>query len=162
MALSCVIERVEFIPGEIIINEGELSDTLYLLNKGIVRFESSGVFFANQSCEYGQAIGELDIFIDQPKPATIIAATYVSGWTLSRADFQLCIASRPDLKDEILTTAKIVIPESYKDIRRLLAVHSVTQAKEELNDSSESSSYDSVAQKIQRSSDNDFDSWIML
>lgn len=163
MAISCCIDRVEFVPGELILQEGELSDILYLFNKGIVRFENdSGIFFANQSCELGQAIGELELFVDQPRSSTIKAVTHVSGWTLSRQDFQLCVSSKPELKEEVLNLAKIVIPGAYKDIRRLLAVHSVTQVMEEFIESSESSGDVSVAQKIQKSSDSDLDSWVML
>ena len=108
-----------------------------------------------------EAFGEVELFIDIPRRTTVKAVTHVSGWTLSREDFQLAIGSVPDLKEEALNIVKMLFPDYYKNVRRLLssqAIDDIIQKRIEIESSDDSD----LALKIQNSSDSESSGQTMI
>ena len=80
---------------------------------------------------------------------------------LSREDFQLAIGSVPDLKEEALNIVKMLFPDYYKNVRRLLssqAIDDIIQKRIEIESSDDSD----LALKIQNSSDSESSGQTMI
>ena len=74
----------------------------------------------------------------------------MSGWTIEREDFQLAIGPVPDLKEVALNIVKMLFPDYYKNVRRLLstqAIDEIIQKNMEVDSSDDSD----LALKIQNS-----------
>lgn len=156
--LANILRTKEFVPGEIIIQQGDVVSAIVLVKSGVVDVFIDGRKMATTKCE---AFGELELFIDIPRRTTVKAVTHVSGWTLSREDFQLAIGSVPDLKEEALNIVKMLFPDYYKNVRRLLssqAIDDIIQKRIEIESSDDSD----LALKIQNSSDSESSGQTMI
>lgn len=123
VGLANVMKPVAYCPGETIIEQDRIDPTLYLFKSGVIQVFLNGVLFATNNCDSGIGFGELELFIDQPRTATVKAVTYVEGWTISRDDLVMGMSHQSDLRTELLQTCKMVFPNYYKQIRRLFNIH---------------------------------------
>lgn len=157
-SLANILKTKEFVPGEAIFQQGDVVSSIILVRSGVVDVYLDGRKMATTKCD---AFGELELFIDIPRRITVKAVTHVSGWTLSREDFQLAFGSVPDLKEETLNIVKMLFPDYYKNVRRLLssqAIDDIIQKRIE----SESSDDSDLALKIQNSSDSESSGQTMI
>ncbi|OHS93076.1 cation channel family protein [Tritrichomonas foetus] len=156
--LANILKTKEYVPDEVIFNQNDVLSDIILVRSGVVDVFIDGTKFTTASCE---AFGELELFIDQPRKSTVRAVTHVTGWTLSREDFQIGIGSRPDLKEEILNIVKMLFPDYYKEIRRLLSSYALDQIMKRSQESEYSDDSD-IAMNMQNSSDSESSGLTML
>jgi hypothetical protein len=152
--IARVLKFVEFVPGEDIIVEGQVVTDLLLLAEGFIDVFMNGTRFAGMvNCADGQFFGEQELLADLPRSSTIKAVTHVSGWRLTREDFQIAIGSRPDMRRQMLEIITMLFPDFQANARKFFAPGAVNHLiKHNLSDASASEGSD-VAVAMQDSSD---------
>ena len=84
-----MMKKEKFNQDEIIFNEGENGDKLYLIKKGKVDVYKNNKFI-RELCE-GNCFGEMSLLINEKRTATVKAKTKVSLYSLTRNNFNSCI-----------------------------------------------------------------------
>ena len=99
--LEKIEERLEerrFQTDEHLINEGDPGDGLYFLTDGRVTILSSGQLDEDKEiarCGAGSILGEMALLTDQPRTATVVAATNVTAKFLPSPVFQELASNHP-------------------------------------------------------------------
>lgn len=119
LGFANVMKPVSYSPGEVIIRQDEIVPILFMFNSGIVDVYMNDSLFAENCCDDGVGFGELELFVDQKRSATVVARTNVDGWTINRRDLIMSMSHQLDVRDELLRDCKMVFPSYYKQIRRL-------------------------------------------
>ncbi len=89
-----------FIEGETIVKEGERSDSVYIILSGKVDVCKTDIFgksFCITRSEEGSIIGEMGVFMDMKRSATMIARTDVKTAQFTNEIFLNSVALSPDL-----------------------------------------------------------------
>ena len=125
------LRNVELAAGELLMTEGEAGDSMYLLLSGRLRVflpapgPSRAGRVAVGEMNRGQFIGEMSMYTDQPRTATLVAIRDSVLVRLDKADFPVLLASSP--KASIHFTQRI-IERLLHNTRRPLQVQPVTIA----------------------------------
>ncbi len=88
--------------GDVIINEGEAGDRLYIIHRGqveVLASDTSGHQRPLNVLREGDHFGEIALLYDVPRTATIRALTPVQLYSLNREDFDSLLASVPGLRE---------------------------------------------------------------
>ena len=88
-----------YLPGEIIIREGEVGHELFLVSDGEVRIERAGGEVARLGP--GEFFGELALMSGAPRNATVTAAAALETYVLGEAEFQTAIAASASFRDQL-------------------------------------------------------------
>ena len=163
-AISKMLTPHAFIPGETIIKQGDVVPELLLLNSGILSISVDGIEINKLEFNHGFVSGEIELFIDKPREATIKAVSHVSGWSLSRLQIQMVVAYQPDLRREIISISKMIYPDNVREIKNLISVQTLEAVLKDASDT-ESSYSDSdifLGTKIMTSSSDDDTSFELL
>jgi len=93
----------KFIPGQIIINEGEIGDSMYFILSGRVKVMTKR---DNVSVELGYLeekdfFGEVSVLTERPRTATIIGLTNGELLVLNKNDLQEAFKKYPDIQKKI-------------------------------------------------------------
>jgi CRP-like cAMP-binding protein len=107
--LAQITEEIRFEPGDVLITEGELGESLFLIAAGRVRVEKRGVLVI----ELGEreCVGEMAILDSEPRSATVRATEPVTALRIEREDFY-------DLLHEKLEIAQAIIKVLTRRLRR--------------------------------------------
>ena len=101
--------------GEQIFRATSPADTLYLLERGQVRFQPlhGGAWVLGP----GETFGERSLLSNQPYNATVIAETDVDVWTLAKQDFDMLMNRYPMLAINMsrLLTERLAVQETQPD-----------------------------------------------
>ena len=104
-----LFEYRTFKPGEIIIREGDAADCMYFVQEGEVEV------IHNQSAEAGPVIarlgpgeyfGEMALLLDQPRNATVRAASPVRLALLGKSNLHMMLSTVPGTREQILKTVQ--------------------------------------------------------
>jgi signal transduction histidine kinase len=103
-ALAQLITDHQYQPGEIIFEEGESGDSMYLIRAGRVAvikggFDSPTILGLRGP---GEIIGEMSLLEDQPRSATNVALDSVRLLRITRDGFQRLVSARPDIGISIM------------------------------------------------------------
>lgn len=94
-----------FVPGERIFRAGDHGDSMYFIHSGQVDVLSSeGVKIVTLSD--GSFFGEMALISNQPRNATVKAATYCDLYVLSKEAFSNVLNSYPDFKKQVQKVAE--------------------------------------------------------
>lgn len=99
-ALSQKVTRQRLAKEDVLIRTGEQGDSLYIINEGemnIIRKDERGREVVLNRCGPGEAIGEMSLFDQEPRSATVIAATDSEVIELKREAFFDLLDQRPDV-----------------------------------------------------------------
>jgi CRP-like cAMP-binding protein len=156
-SLIRVLKYVEFAPDEDIFKQGDVTPELLLLSAGKIDVYAGNLRIARMvSCERGQCYGEQELFHDEPRAYTVRAVTHVSGWKLTREDFQVAVGSKPEIREVMLRTVGDVFPHYHRDVRRMLSPAVIQELTTKALDESEVDSSD-VALAMRESTDSEAD-----
>jgi len=102
--LASHLEEQHFLPGEVIIYEGEFSQELYLLMSGRVRIAKD--YGGPHECTLavltqGDFFGDMAIFESAPRSATAVTEEEAELLVLSPEKFKQTIYQKPDMAFEI-------------------------------------------------------------
>ncbi|MBV9017440.1 MAG: ATP-binding cassette domain-containing protein [Alphaproteobacteria bacterium] len=100
--LTDVAERMtrrQFMPGEVIIREGEVGEELFLISEGEVEIDRSGHEVARLGA--GDFFGELSLMSGDPRNATVVATKPVDTYVLGKDDFQSAIEASAGFREQL-------------------------------------------------------------
>lgn len=86
--------------GQTLMTEGERGDEAYLLERGLLRVTREGVLLAE--LEEGAWVGEMSLLLDEPRSATVTAATSAQLRRVTRDSFGRLLAEDPERTQELL------------------------------------------------------------
>lgn len=98
-----------FKKGEVLFNEGEQGDFLYVIRKGSVkvsRRNSDGLEIAQAYLPAGHYVGEMALLSDLPRTATVSAAVACETVAISKEDFLDVIQNNPRAEERISKLAQ--------------------------------------------------------
>ena len=88
--LASAARPVEFLPGDVLMRQGEPGDAYVAIESGTVAISIDGRPVT--TCRAGEGIGEIALLRQVPRTATATATTDVTGFSLDGADFLAAIA----------------------------------------------------------------------
>ncbi|MBV9150617.1 MAG: ATP-binding cassette domain-containing protein [Alphaproteobacteria bacterium] len=100
--LTDVAERMtrrQFMPGEVIIREGEVGEELFLISEGEVEIDRSGHEVARLGA--GDFFGELSLMSGDPRNATVVATKPVDTYVLGKDDFRSAIEASAGFREQL-------------------------------------------------------------
>lgn len=103
-AQAKLITEQPYEPGDIVFNEGDLGDAMYIIHSGrvaVVRGDLISPVVIGYA-GVGEIIGEMALLEDEPRLASVIALEALRLLKISRADFQQMLVTHPTLGMGIL------------------------------------------------------------
>jgi putative ABC transport system ATP-binding protein len=100
--LTNVAERMtrrQYMPGEIIIREGEVGEELFLISEGEVEIDREGREVARLGP--GDFFGELALMSGNPRNANVIASRPVDTYVLGKDDFDSAIQASASFREQL-------------------------------------------------------------
>jgi CRP-like cAMP-binding protein len=98
--LSELADGLAIDPGEVLVREGDIGDEFYVLGSGEAVVTRAGEEVARLAP--GDFFGELALFDDAPRNATVTSTTGVTLVGLNRAAFQKLLGDAPTFRDAVL------------------------------------------------------------
>ncbi len=111
------LEEVNLAAGEVLFNEGEEGDAVYLVVEGKLRLESGGMTVIRRA--RGDCVGEIALIDDEPRSAAAIADTPVRLLRWERRDFQETLGQDPEIARGIFKMLTAKLREDVKSTVRL-------------------------------------------
>jgi ATP-binding cassette subfamily B protein len=105
LAQRLAVER--YPAGDVIVNEGEPGDKLYVIHKGqaeVLAYDPAGNQRHLAVLREGDYFGEVALLYDVPRTATIRALTPVQLYSLSKEDFNILLGAVPGLREQLERT----------------------------------------------------------
>lgn len=99
-ALAQKMTHQKLATNEVLFRRGDQGDSLYIIDEGrikIVRGDEGGGEFVLNHCGPGEAIGEMSLFDQEPRSASVIAVTDSEVLQLKREAFFELLDQRPDV-----------------------------------------------------------------
>jgi putative ABC transport system ATP-binding protein len=93
------MSRRQFMPGEVIIREGDVGEELFLISDGEVQVEREGHEVARLGS--GEFFGELALLSGEPRNATVVAAKPVDTYVLGKPDFDAAIEASQSFREQL-------------------------------------------------------------
>ncbi|MEM8586834.1 MAG: Crp/Fnr family transcriptional regulator [Pseudomonadota bacterium] len=103
--LVSLCRRRELARGQMLFNQGDEADGLYIVTEGILRIvlvAGDGRELTLNLMEPGDVVGEISLLDGLPRSAGAIALTEVSCLALSRTDFEAAMDENPGLSRQII------------------------------------------------------------
>lgn len=88
-------------PGTVIVREGEMGDEFFVLGSGEATVRRAGADVAR--LEPGAFFGELSLFDEAPRNATVVAESGVTVLAIERGAFRQLLTDLPGFRDAVLT-----------------------------------------------------------
>ncbi len=98
------VETMTFDEGQIIFNEGDEGDGLYVVAEGVInvsRKSESGEDLIIASIGPGDVVGEMSLVTDNPRSATVLTESHVRAWKIPKEPFHRHMEESPNLKAAI-------------------------------------------------------------
>lgn len=103
VALDRELTHATYLPGESIVREGEVGDRLFVVAKGevVVRKKHDSDERELTRLHAGEMFGEMSLFDDLPRSASVIAAGDAEVLALDRDHFNSLVQQRPQILMQI-------------------------------------------------------------
>ena len=98
--LSSYLERVEFEPDAVMIDQGSPSEDMYFIEAGQATVDLKGNDDAHirlKTLGPGAIVGEVAFYLGGPRTASVIARTKVAAWQFTQTGLRKVQAEAPDL-----------------------------------------------------------------
>ena len=102
IAVDHALGAETYLAGEAIVTEGETGDRLCIVYRGEVLVRKGGTVLARLTA--GDFFGEMSLFDDEPRSATVTAADEVEVLVLQRDRFHSLVQQRPGILMQLCTT----------------------------------------------------------
>ncbi len=96
-ALEAIVERKDYIAGDLVYSEGDVADALFLIGMGAVDIVTRGKDVVFATIGSGQGFGELAFFERGKRPASASARERTYLVRIPYGRFSKVLAERPDL-----------------------------------------------------------------
>src|SRR5262245_38955196 len=99
--LGSCLNTAEFPPAEVMVREGALGVSMYIVKSGIVEVRKkdpvTGIDFLVAQLSEGAAVGEMSLLTGKPRSATVTTVQPTVVFTLTRADFRNLLTQHPEI-----------------------------------------------------------------
>lgn len=112
-----IIEVEEYNQGEIVIEKGDIGNSMYLIRKGKVKVHDKDRVFAQLG--ENEIVGELSLLAPVPRTATVTAVENLVLFKLEREYFMDLLYEEPELMHGIMRTLVNRIIELNNKLRNL-------------------------------------------
>ena len=126
MRVSAICQEVFFSPGDILVEQGEPGDSMYVIVQGRVKVERDGVLLAH--LDKGQHFGEVALVDLQPRSARVQCEAFGSAIIISREQLQDFCRRDPALGNLLLWKLMQALGGRLRDANQLVAAASHRQA----------------------------------
>ncbi len=119
--IAHVVEICLYKEGETIVREGDFSDALFLINKGIVSVRKNTQGQQDKALAYliaGNIFGEVGILEGSPRSASVYSLTQVSALLISRDSFMQMMHQYPVIAIELAKILGRYLTETNKRLTR--------------------------------------------
>lgn len=116
------LSREHFEAGEVVFRQGDLGDRMYIIIDGeveVVQQPANGQECVLATLKAGEWFGEMALFNDEPRGATVRTVTSVNALSVERSAFKTLIAHIPPLREVF----ERIMHERQAENRELLAHH---------------------------------------
>ena len=96
-ALEAIVERKDYIAGDLVYGEGDVADALFLIGMGAVDIVPKGKEMVFATIGSGQGFGELAFFEGGKRPASACTRERTYLLRISFEQFSKVLAERPEL-----------------------------------------------------------------
>lgn len=110
--VALIASEIDFEPGELVMNEGEMGDSMYLILEGRVEVLKGETEVASLGAK--ECVGEMAILDSEPRSATVRAEVPTRALKVEREDFY-------DLLNERLDIARGIIKVLCRRLRHTTA-----------------------------------------
>jgi hypothetical protein len=114
IAIDHALGSQTYLAGEAIVTEGEAGDRLCIINRGEVVVRKGSRVLARLSA--GDFFGEMSLFDDAPRSATVAAVGEVEVLELERQRFHSLVQQRPSILIELCTTLVRRLRQAEQDV----------------------------------------------
>lgn len=99
LSIDTALGQEDYLPGEAVMVEGEAGSTLYLVLKGEAEVRIGGAEAGQVVARLavGDYFGEMALFDDEPRSASVVAVTDATLLSLDRERFSALIGERPEI-----------------------------------------------------------------
>ncbi len=101
------LKPLVYTPGDMVINKGEEGKEMFFVVKGELAVYSASEKEPSATLNDGDFFGEISLFGNKPRTATIKAITYCDLYSLSKNAFDYVVSKYKDVLDKIETKAKL-------------------------------------------------------
>ena len=115
--IDACLKEVNLAAGELLFDEGEEGDAVYLVVDGLLRVESDGMTLLTR--ERGDCVGEIALIDNEPRSAAAVAETEVRLLRWERRDFQDTLGQDPEVARGIFKMLTGKLREDVKSTVRL-------------------------------------------
>jgi putative ABC transport system ATP-binding protein len=91
--------RRQYMPGEVIIREGDVGEEFFLISDGEVQIERQGHEIARLGS--GEFFGELALLTGEPRNADVVAAKPVDAYVLGKPEFDAAIEASQSFREQL-------------------------------------------------------------
>ena len=101
------LEWVELAGGQTLMQQGDSADSMYISVSGRLRAfvrDELGRPRMVREMSRGQIIGEMSLYTDEPRSATVVAATDVECYRLDASAFSTLLAKNPELAEQVASS----------------------------------------------------------
>jgi len=99
-AVARITDEVELGPDETFIDEGEISDSMYIVVDGEVRVHSQGQTILTRG--QGEVVGELALLDPEPRSASVTSVGEVLLFRIEKLPFDEVMADRPEISQGVI------------------------------------------------------------
>lgn len=110
--VSLHLRPVVYTPGDYIFKEGDRGNEMYFVIKGKLKILSGDESKILNTLSDGDFFGELALFRDEIRMATVQAATYCDVYTLNKGVFEHVLNNYPDISSQIKKVAEARLKNS--------------------------------------------------
>lgn len=114
IAVDQVLRSEAYLAGEPIVSEGEVGDRLCIIHSGAVEVTKGGHVLARLAP--GDFFGEMALFDDEPRSATVTAQGDVEVLSLERDRFHSLVRQRPGILMEVCATLVRRLRQTEQDV----------------------------------------------
>ncbi|DBA00044.1 TPA: hypothetical protein N0F65_003710 [Lagenidium giganteum] len=106
IAITSLLEMVALPANTVIFEAGAFGDSMYVVNSGVLQVIAGGTKVAD--LRKGSCFGEMAIFLDCPRTATIVTATYCTIYKLLRLNVERVLEGYPQYAKSIPRRVEIL------------------------------------------------------
>ena len=99
--VSLHLRPVVYTPGDYVFREGDRGNEMYFVIKGKLKVMSGDETVIYNNLSDGDFFGEIALFKNQPRTATVQAITYSDLYTLEKEVFEHVLENYPEITDQI-------------------------------------------------------------
>jgi hypothetical protein len=101
IAIDTAMQRETYLPDEAVVVEGEVGDKLFIVYRGAVGVRKAGDGADLAQLGSGQVFGEMSLFDNEPRSATVVAREDTEVLSLDRDQFHSLVHQRPQIVMEM-------------------------------------------------------------